>query len=87
MDADDDGDQDLILSTIEIPGFNPLPVRAYANDGEGNFTDMTAEVLPDGTAGRNWGTDVGDLDGDGIEDILIGGFGTPARLLFGRGTD
>lgn len=84
MDADGDGDQDLILSTIEIPGFNRLPVRAYANDGSGNFTDVTADVMPEKTAGRNWGTDVGDVDGDGIEDLFIGGFGTQARLLLGR---
>ena len=87
MDADDDGDQDLILSAIEIPGFAPLPMRAYANDGSGNFTDVTAEVLPGETAGRNWGTGVGDLNGDGIEDLFIGGFGTQARLLLGRGPE
>jgi hypothetical protein len=40
--------------------------------------------MPDGVAGRNWGTDVGDLNGDEIKDLFMGGFGTQAHLLFGR---
>jgi len=84
IDFDGDGDLDLLVSTIEIPGFNPLKVRAYENDGKGFFTDITDKAIPNATVGRGWDIAVGDLNGDGISDALIGGWGTQARLLFGR---
>lgn len=84
IDFDGDGDLDLLISAIETPGFNPLQVRAYENNGKGYFSDITNRVMPNETIGRSWDMAVGDVNGDGIDDVIIGGWGTQARLLFGK---
>ncbi len=84
IDFDGDGDLDLLISAIDIPGFNPLQVRAYENDGNGYFTDITDKAIPNQTVGRGWDIAVGDVNGDNIDDAVIGGWGTQARLLFGK---
>ncbi len=84
IDLNEDGALDFIVGPIQIPGFVPLRVRAYVNDGKGHFSDQTSKYIPAETVGLSWGISTGDVNGDGKEDIFIGGWGTQARLLLRR---
>lgn len=81
VDFNGDGSLDLLVGAIQVPGFVPLQLRSWQNDGRGTFKDVTAKVTPGITVGRSWNMGQGDLDGDGKADVFIGGWGTQARLL------
>lgn len=84
FDYDGDGDQDLLLvNSQEWQGHetldSPATLALYANDGTGNFTDVTEEA---GLALSLYGMGVavGDYDADGWDDIYLTGLNAN-RLL------
>ena len=84
IDYDQDGDEDLILSAVKIPPFDPMPVQVLQNDGQGNFTLKNKEVIPEEFLARSWGIAIADLNGDQVPDLVIGAWGGQVRLIFGK---
>lgn len=76
FDFDDDGDQDIICVNSAVWPWakdqpETLPTSGlYANDGSGNFTDVTAGSGLDVSFYGN-GVACGDYDGDGLVDLYI----------------
>jgi hypothetical protein len=88
LDVDNDGDQDLLLvNSTDWPwtrGSRPEPTMAlYLNDGAGSFTDVTRRS---GLAVPlfGMGVAVGDVEGDGDEDVFITAVGSN-RLFVNNG--
>ncbi len=92
VDADLDGDEDLIVSNghvIRFPQNTPRLQRPLMLENVGgarfvNVSDRAGDYMTSPHAGRGLAT--GDLDGDGDEDVVISNLNEPAAVLSNEST-
>ncbi len=61
--------------------YQPLPNTLYKNNGDGTFTDVSAETGISQHLGRGMGVAIADYDNDGFMDIFVANDDSP-NLLF-----
>jgi hypothetical protein len=81
-DVDGDGNQDLLITGSSSSGST---ATLYLGDGQGGFEEAGADL----TGVERSSTSIGDVDGDGNQDLLITGndenFDPTATLYLGKG--
>jgi hypothetical protein len=77
-DVDGDGDVDLVFGNLRQQS------RLFLNNGSAVFTDVTASHLPAATPATR-AVALGDVDGDGDRDLVLGNYGEPSRLYLNSG--
>ena len=65
--------------------YKPLPNTLYRNNGDGTFTDVSAETGIAAHPGRGMGVAVADYDGDGFPDIFVANDDFPNQLFHNQG--
>lgn len=84
-DVDGDGDLDIITSNLGIgDAAGGEQNRLYINDGKGNFTDMTAQLMPQ-VKDPSYQVVLFDADGDGDLDLFIAEYGEKCRFYSNDG--
>ncbi|HET7570306.1 MAG TPA: VCBS repeat-containing protein [Gammaproteobacteria bacterium] len=89
-DLNGDGNTDLVVSSNYNPG-SGYSTYVYTGDGTGKFTSAatlaTTTVMSDGTSRYDAprGIAVGDVNGDGKPDLVVGTNGATAYLFEGKG--
>ena len=65
--------------------YKPLPNTLYRNNGDGTFTDVSAETGIAAHPGRGMGVSVADYYGDGFPDIFVANDDFPNQLFHNQG--
>ncbi len=81
LDADSDGDRDLLVTSgsVERDRGDPLLAdRLYLNDGAGRFSRAGPDVFPGGSDSSGVAV-AADFDSDGDVDVFIGGRAIPGE--------
>ncbi len=65
--------------------YKPLPNTLYRNNGDGTFTDVSAETGLLEHLGRGMGIGIADYDGDGFADIFVANDVMPNQLFHNIG--
>ncbi len=65
--------------------YKPLPDTLYRNNGDGTFTDVSAETGISRYYGKGMGAAIADYDGDGFMDIFVANDNSPNFLFHNIG--
>jgi hypothetical protein len=65
--------------------YGALPHTLYRNNGDGTFTDVSAEMGLDRYLGRGMGIAIADYDGDGYTDVFVANDDSPNQLFHNIG--
>ncbi|WP_422861954.1 VCBS repeat-containing protein [Flagellimonas sp. W118] len=88
MDFDNDGDQDVLILSDQVPGQYGKTPRQYlfSNDGQGNFMESTQDIIPELSLLGNIKDAVSiDIDSNGHNDLIAVGHWMSVSIFLNDG--